>query len=418
LTPEEADAESGDRPPHGLRIVRLANFVMARSGGLRTALRCLGRGYLAAGHEPVLIVPGARPADELTDHGRVITLPGVLLPGTGGYRVLPSRRRIVRLLDDLSPDRLEVSDRSTLRWTGRWARSRGVRSMMVSHESLTGLLDVWGVPAGTGTRVADALNARTAADYDVVACTTAWATGEFRRLGVPNLTRVTLGVDLATFSPDRYDPAVRARYATPDEVLVVHCGRLSPEKRPEVAVDTIAALRAAGVPAVGVIVGDGPRRASLRRRAAGLPVHFAGFLPNRECVAGLLASADVSLAPGPVETFGLAALEALACGTPVVVNASSALPEVLGGTGAAAGVAATGSGDAFASGVRRLLSFPERERRTAARARACRYGWPAAVAGFLAAHGADGAAATPAARGAATPAATRAPGRTAAGAYT
>ncbi|HEU4425890.1 MAG TPA: glycosyltransferase [Pilimelia sp.] len=382
-----------------MRIVRLANFVMARSGGLRTALRCLGRGYLAAGHEPVLVVPGARPGDELTDHGRVITLPGLLLPGTGGYRVLPGRRRLARLLDELAPDLLEVSDRSTLRWIGRWARSRGVRSMMVSHESLTGLLDLWGVPAGAGVRVADALNARTAAEYDVVACTTAWAAEEFRRIGVPNLARVTLGVDLETFSPHRYDPALRARYAAPEEVLVVHCGRLSPEKRPEIAVDTIAALRAAGVPAVGVIAGDGPRRASLRRRAAGLPVSFTGFLPNRECVAVLLASADVALAPGPVETFGLAALEALACGTPVVVNARSALPEVLGDAGTAgiaeaagiagaAGVAATGTGDAFATGVRRLLSIPDGARRRAARARACRYGWPAAVESFLAAHGA------------------------------
>lgn len=42
----------------GTTIVRLANFVTPSSGGLRTALDELGRGYLAAGHEPVLIVPG------------------------------------------------------------------------------------------------------------------------------------------------------------------------------------------------------------------------------------------------------------------------------------------------------------------------------------------------------------------------
>lgn len=47
-----------------MRIVRLANFVAPRSGGLRTAMRALGSGYLAAGHEPVLVVPGAEPADE------------------------------------------------------------------------------------------------------------------------------------------------------------------------------------------------------------------------------------------------------------------------------------------------------------------------------------------------------------------
>lgn len=75
-----------------LRIVRLANFVAPASGGLRT-LRELGSGYLAAGHEPVLIVPGERATDRETEQGRVITLPGPLLPGTGGYRVLTDKRR-------------------------------------------------------------------------------------------------------------------------------------------------------------------------------------------------------------------------------------------------------------------------------------------------------------------------------------
>src|SRR5262245_32595669 len=57
-----------------VRIVRLANFIAPRSGGLRTAMRALGEGYLAAGHEPVLIIPGRERSDEITEQGRVITL--------------------------------------------------------------------------------------------------------------------------------------------------------------------------------------------------------------------------------------------------------------------------------------------------------------------------------------------------------
>ena len=93
-----------------LRIVRLANFVAPASGGLRTALRELGKGFKAAGHEPVLIVPGESVSDRETEQGRVITLPGPLLPGTGGYRVLTDKRRVAQLLEELAPDRLEVSD--------------------------------------------------------------------------------------------------------------------------------------------------------------------------------------------------------------------------------------------------------------------------------------------------------------------
>jgi alpha-1,6-mannosyltransferase len=367
-----------------MRIVRLANFVMPRSGGLRTALRCLGEGYLAAGHEPVMIVPGPEMSDEMTPHGRVITLPGPEVPGSGGYRLLiTGRRRLTKLLDHLDPDRIEVSDRSTLRWTGRWARDRGVPSMMVSHESLAGLLTVWGVPESIRVGFADLANKRTARAYDKVVCTTAWAAAEFRRLGVDNLVEVPLGVDLETFHPSRRDHDVRSRYAADGEVLLVHCSRLSGEKHPEIAVDTLAVLRAAGVPAVLVVVGDGPRREALEQRAAGLPVRFLGFVADRSDVADLLACADVVVAPGPVETFGLAALESLACGSPVVVNAASALPEVVG----PAGVAAAGTGAAFAEAVLRLLDRPESGRREAARARAEQFSWPAAVAGFLRAHG-------------------------------
>ncbi|WP_444950118.1 glycosyltransferase [Micromonospora ureilytica] len=369
----------------GLRIVRLANFVTERSGGLRTALRHLGAGYRAAGHDPVLVIPGQRAADETYPWGRVVTVPGPQLPGSGGYRLLAGRRRLARLLADLAPDRLEVSDRSSLRWTGRWARAHGVPSVMVSHESLTGLLGQWGVPDALRRPTADRLNRATSRAYDRIVCTTRWAAEEFDRIGADNVDLVPLGVDLDTFSPHRADPRVRERYADSTELLLVHCARLSPEKRPELAVQTLAELRRAGVPAVLVLAGDGPLGGALARRAAGLPVTFTGFLPDRAAVAALLASADVVLAPGPVETFGLAGLEALACGTPVVVNAASALPEVVG----EAGLAAYGSGVSMAAAVTRLTARPEAQRRRAARARAEEFGWPAAVAGFLGVHDAD-----------------------------
>ena len=56
-----------------LRIVRLANFVAPSSGGLRTALRELGKGFKEAGHDPVLIVPGERHTDRETEQDRKST---------------------------------------------------------------------------------------------------------------------------------------------------------------------------------------------------------------------------------------------------------------------------------------------------------------------------------------------------------
>ncbi|WP_328507616.1 glycosyltransferase [Streptomyces sp. NBC_00391] len=365
-----------------LRIVRLANFVAPSSGGLRTALRELGKGFEAAGHEAVLVVPGERYTDRATEQGRVITLPGPLLPGTGGYRVLADKRRVARLLESLEPDRLEVSDRTTLRWTGAWARRARVRAVMVSHETAAGVLRTWGLSEGLARRASDALNVRTAHTYSRVVCTTEFAEREFVRIGARNVVRAPLGVDLVGRHPALRDPGLRERHARVDEVLLVMCSRLSVEKRPGTALDALEALLRRGLRAVLVVAGDGPLRGRLEQRAKGLPVTFLGHVGDRDTLGALQASADVALAPGPAETFGLAALEAMACGTPVVASSSSALPEVIG----SAGATAADHGEAFADAVELLLDRPEGERRDAARARAECFGWQTAVDAFLAAH--------------------------------
>ncbi|WP_431041024.1 glycosyltransferase [Streptomyces sp. P1-3] len=415
MAPAPAPASaSGPAPapaPAPLRIVRLANFVTPASGGLRTALRELGAGYRAAGHEPVLVVPGERFSDTDTEQGRVITVPGPRVPGTGGYRVLTDRRRLTRLLEALAPDRLEVSDRTTLRWTGEWARRARVPAVMVSHESADGVLRTWGVPEAAARHVADRLNLRTAHAYSRVLCTTEWAAREFVRIGTRNLVHAPLGVDLDCFHPARHSASLRAHHAPDGGVLLVMCSRLSPEKRPGHALDALAELRRRGVPATLVVAGDGPLRTRLESRAReeGLPAEFLGHVADRGALAALQASADLVLAPGPAETFGLAALEALACGTPVVVSALSALPDIVGPAGETAadqgdlvGVPpggtsqrprwgrslgeVAGGGPAFADAAERLLARPASDRRASARARAERYGWPTAVAAFLSAH--------------------------------
>ncbi len=363
-----------------MRIAQLANFYGPRSGGLRTALHHLGAGYVAEGHEVVLAVPGPRRSDETMPSGvRRIMLPAAKIPYTGGYRAVdPCRVRA--LLDGLHPDRIEVSDRLTLRGMGRWAAARGVPSVVISHERLDRLLHQFLLPGPAARRVADWANRQMAASYDTVVCTTRFAREEFDRIGSRNVVQVPLGVDLARFAPWHRDAALRVQLARGAEAMLVHCGRLSPEKHVERSVDTLAELHESGQRVRLVIAGDGPSRAALQRRAAGLPVTFLGFVPGRGDVAALLATSDVSLAPGPHETFGLAALEALASGTPVVVSRSSALCEIVRPS---CGAAVADHAPAFASAVSRLLAAPEQPRRAAARARAEDFPWPTAVTGML-----------------------------------
>jgi alpha-1,6-mannosyltransferase len=367
-----------------MHIVQLANFYGPRSGGLKTALHHLGAGYVASGHRVTLVVPGRRYADELLPHGvRRFSLPAPRIPGTGGYRAVdPHRVRAV--LRKLEPDRLEVSDRLTLRGMGAWARRNGVPSVVISHERLDRLLEQFLFPGPVARRVADTANRRMAGSYDTVVCTTSFARAEFDRIAAPNVQRVPLGVDLAAFAPRNRDDGWRHTLAGNADALIVHCGRLSTEKHVERSVDTVAELMESGAKVRLVVAGDGPRRRALERRARGLPVTFLGFLSDRADVARLLATADVSLAPGPHETFGLAALEALASGTPVVVSASSALREIVG---PGCGAAVADHAPAFATAVTGLLERPEDTRRAAARARAEQFAWPVSVRGMLAALG-------------------------------
>jgi alpha-1,6-mannosyltransferase len=347
---------------------------------MRIALHHLGAGYAAAGHEVVLVVPGPRRIDEMMPSGvRRVTLPAARIPYTGGYRAVdPCRVRA--LLEGLRPDRIEVSDRLTLRGLGRWAAVHGVPSVVISHERLDRLLHQFLLPDSAARRVADWANRRMAAGYDTVVCTTAFARAEFDRIGARNVVQVPLGVDLATFAPAHRDAALRAELARGADAMLVHCGRLSSEKHVERSVDTVAHLHESGQRVRLVIAGDGPCRAALQRRAAGLPVTFLGFVPGRAEVATLLATSDVSLAPGPHETFGLAALEALASGTPVVVSRSSALSEIIRPS---CGVAVADHAPAFAQAVSWLLEVPEPSRRAVGRARAEEFTWPTAVTAML-----------------------------------
>ncbi|WP_353648136.1 glycosyltransferase [Nakamurella sp. A5-74] len=363
-----------------LHIVQVANFYGPRSGGLRTCLQALGRGYLAAGHHFSAVVPGEQDARLETDFGTVYTVASPVVRLLGDYRVIVRTQSVRRLLEQLGPDRLEVSDRSTLHGLGTWARQRGVPTVFFAHERLDGVLASVGIPAGPARRLADLRNRRTATSFGQVVATTSFAAVEFERIGATNVRRVPLGVDLsAQVAVDSSRVPASGRNRTL-ELLV--CSRLSVEKQVELAVRALIVLRRRGVDAHLTVVGDGPQRQRLERLAAGHPVRFLGFVTDRAEVAARQRAADIALAPGPIETFGLAALECLAAGTPVVVNAASALPEVIGDD-PAVGRAASGDPESFADAV---LTLAAAGRSTAARARAEQFPWSRTIDEMLSVH--------------------------------
>ena len=368
-----------------MRIVQAANFVAPHSGGIKTMLRHLAAGYADAGHEVVVLVPGPVSRTFAAPYGRRVEIAAPTIPASGGYRMITSWQSVEDVLAAVGPDRVEVSDRFTLARIGPWARRRGVPSVVFSHERLDAILRFHFGRAIPSRRVADAWNRRLAESFDTVVCTTAWAAEEFVRLDVPNLARVPLGIDLDTFHPGRRDEALRSELARGADVLVVASVRLSPEKRPDVLIPTLAEMLRRGINARLVVCGDGPSRAAMAQQAAGQPVTMTGYVADRDRLAAMLASADVAIAPGPYETFGLSALEALASGTPVVASSSGALPELVVG---AAGAVSASDPLEMANAVERVLGRGT-SGRDLARSRAEQFPWSRTILEMLRVHNLD-----------------------------
>jgi alpha-1,6-mannosyltransferase len=153
-------------------------------------------------------------------------------------------------------------------------------------------------------------------------------------------------------------PARAPRGPAPGQMVLV--ARLTPQKRVGLALDALALLRRAGVEARLRVVGDGPARAGLQQRARALglgdAVAFEGQVPTSR-VAALLAEAELALFPAEGEGFGLAAVEALEQGTPVVAcTDGGGIRDILAEPGAGRLVPPTA--EAIAAGVRELLGNP------------------------------------------------------------
>ena len=372
-----------------MRIVHVANFYGPSSGGIKTTLHELGRGYLKYGHEFIYIVPGPRYIKEQTPFGLKITLPSFTLPASGGYQIIRSNKQLLNLLEFLNPDRIEVSDRFTLLKVGRWAKQHKVASLVFSHETLNGLVKKYAplIPVSIRNKFVNWHNRKLAATFDTVIATTDFAAAEFVRIKTTNLRKVALGVDLVGFSPENRDPKLRKELLKDADYLLVHCGRMSPEKEPARSVQTVSELVKAGINVRLIIVGGGPLWNKIRKQSLGLPIEMLGYVASREKVAGYLAAADIAIAPGPLETFCLSALESLASGTPVVASKSSAVGEILNiNSIRPAGAVANDNGAEFAIAIKQLLN--KGRLRKVAREQAEKFSWANTVDAMLDVHSA------------------------------
>jgi N-acetyl-alpha-D-glucosaminyl L-malate synthase BshA len=124
-------------------------------------------------------------------------------------------------------------------------------------------------------------------------------------------------------------PELRAEWAPDGEPILMHLSNFRPVKRVTDVVEIFALVREK-MPAKLVLIGDGPDRGAAewlaRQKGIACDVHFLG---KQDRVHDKLSQADLFLLPSDLESFGLAALEAMACEVPVIASRVGGLPEVV-----------------------------------------------------------------------------------------
>jgi N-acetyl-alpha-D-glucosaminyl L-malate synthase BshA len=152
------------------------------------------------------------------------------------------------------------------------------------------------------------------------------------------------------------DSALRKSLSPNGEPLLAHVSNFRPVKRPVDCVEIFARVLKKGINARLVMVGDGSERTNVEHRARCLGIYEAcSFVGKQPRIVDYLSISDVLLLPSEQESFGLAALEAMACEVPVIASRVGGLPEVVtdGETGF---LSAVGDVDKMANDAARLLS--------------------------------------------------------------
>ncbi len=310
------------RPASRLGVLDISEYVGDFTGGVRTYLAEKAR-YVSRrpALRQVLLIPGAHDAIVESDGVRCYRLRGPAIPFNPAYRFMLATRSTSRIVAHERPDVIEVGSAYFAPWLiFRARRQYRAPAVWFYHANLPRLVAPRQEREAAARRIlARAVGwytRRIAAAVDCTIVASDFARRDLERVGVTNVAFVPLGVDLDLFHPARRAADVRARLGLPEGPLALYVGRFAPEKHAGRLADEWGEVyRRTGVTLV--MVGDGSLRPRIEA-LAGPGLVVLGYTRTRETVADLHAAADFYVSPCPYETFGLAALEALASGTPVL----------------------------------------------------------------------------------------------------
>lgn len=298
-----------------VRILFVSESFLPHMNGVTNSVLRVADHFAATGDDLGIIAPAWPGADKFvrTSCGRRVRVRRIAsapMPGYSEVRIAPtSAAKLRRRIDEFEPDVIHLASPMIL--GGRAvvaAQKAGVPTVAVYQTDIPGYTARYGMPfleSASWQLLRDVHNRATVNLAPSVA-----TRGQMLEHGIDRVDLWRRGVDTSLFSSALRSETLRADYARPDEKLVVYVGRLAAEKQ----VEDLKVIH--DMPGVRLlIVGDGPEKETLRRL---MPrARFAGFRSGTD-LAAHIASADLFIHPGELETFGQTIQEAMASGLPVI----------------------------------------------------------------------------------------------------
>jgi alpha-1,6-mannosyltransferase len=398
-----------------IKTLHITNHYHPNSGGIRIFYRALLEAADRHQREVRLVVPGAKNSvEKIGEYGRIYTIAApkcpffdpryhLLLPH---LYALPYPSALRKILQQEQPDLVEVCDKFALSCVPSVLRRHWIKG--VSPAVLVGM-SCERLDDNVSAYISEGPMARTFAKwylknmyvtrFDCHISNSEYTAGELIQ-ALRNRPEIQIhvrpmGVHCGGFSPARRTLSAReailsrisisSRAAT-DSRLLLYVGRLSPEKNIDLLVDMMELLSADPSAEHHLLfAGDGPRAASLReiadQKAPGR-IHMLGHIADREALAALYANCDALVHPNPKEPFGIAPLEAMASGLPVVAPDAGG---VLSYANAGNSWLVKPTGVDFAAGVREVFKDDalRRVKINQALHTAANFDWPQVAAVFF-----------------------------------
>jgi glycosyltransferase involved in cell wall biosynthesis len=306
-----------------LRIAVFTETFLPKVDGIVTILCLMLQRLQERGHQVILFGPPGGPAEYAG--AEIVGVGGPRLPYYPEVRMNIPRRRIWHRVRDFQPDLIHIVNPFFLGPFGlSYGRRLNVPIVASYHTNVPGYVKHYG-----GAFIEPAVWFYLRSLHNMAhlnLCPSSATLRELRDQGFERVRWWKRGIDTTKYTPGPVDPAMRARLTDGhvDEFLLVNVGRHSPEKRLEMLRDPLFSQQGVRL----ALIGQGPSHEEIKKHFRGTPTSFPGYLKGDDLIAAY-RSADAFIFPSTTETFGLVALEAMACRLPVIAARAGGVLDIV-----------------------------------------------------------------------------------------